>query len=207
MKANPRQSRRRLAIFARAPIRGRIKTRLAEAIGADAALAAYEELLEVTLSRLRPGVGNFAPEIWVDGHGPLVDDWRRRFPVIDQPPGDLGTKMAAAFADGVTVIVGSDIPTITAGYIEAALGALAGADLVIGPAEDGGYCLIAMNAPRPEVFTGIPWGTGEVLGATLDAAKHLKVKLLNPLWDVDNAADLARWRALDAMDAMDNNSV
>ena len=185
----------RLAIFARAPVLGRVKTRLARSVGEEAALAAYRDLLGVTLERLAPGVGRFVPEIWVEGDPsafPSLPDLR----VVAQPPGDLGERMAAAFEDGVSVLVGTDIPFISADYVERALDALTRADLVLGPTEDGGYCLVAMTTPQGQVFEGIPWSTPDVLATTLAAAEGLSVELLEPLWDVDDAAGLARWRGL-----------
>ena len=189
-----RNPRRRLAIFARAPVHGRVKTRLAKTIGDEAALAAYEDLLDSTLARLNPGSGAFVPEIWLEGDRKALSGRALGFPVLAQPAGDLGARMAAAFEAGVTALVGCDIPSLTAGYVDASLVALADADLVLGPTEDGGYCLIAMAKPHVEVFAGVPWGTSAVLAATLDAARHLRVALLDELWDVDDAADLARWR-------------
>ena len=184
----------RLAIFARAPVRGRVKTRLARVIGEDEALAVYDRLLAQTLAELAPGRGRFEPEIWVAGTVPSARF--DGFPVIPQPGGDLGSRMAAAFDAGVAAVVGTDIPALTAAYVEGALAALKDVDLVIGPVEDGGYCLIAMNAPHPQVFRGIPWSTSRVLAVTLDTARRLDftVRLLEPLWDVDEAADLERWR-------------
>ena len=184
----------RLAIFARAPVRGRVKTRLAGVVGDDAALAVYDRLLTETLIRLAPGRGRFEPEIWLEGTS--ADARFGGFPVIPQPRGDLGARMAAAFEAGVTVLVGTDIPALTADYVDRALEVLSEADLVVGPVEDGGYCLVAMNAPHPELFRTIPWSTPRVLAATLDAAHGLKltVGLLEPLWDVDDADDLDRWR-------------
>ena len=184
----------RLAIFARAPRRGRVKTRLAHDVGEGAAFAAYRQLLAGTLAELAPGRGRFAPEIWVEGDAPEVAEWRRRFPVFRQPEGDLGARMAAAFDHGVNVLVGCDIPTLTAGHVDAALDLLTEADVVLAPTEDGGYCLIALNAPQPALFEAMPWGTDQVLAATLAAAGALSVRLLPPLWDVDNGADLARWK-------------
>ena len=183
----------RLAIFARAPRRGRVKTRLARDVGEGAAFTAYRQLLAGTLAELAPGRGRFAPEIWVEGDAPEVAEWRRRFPVLRQPDGDLGARMAAAFDHGVNVLVGCDIPALTADHVDAALDLLAEADVVLAPTEDGGYCLIALNAPQPALFEAIPWGTHQVLAATLAAAGALSVRLLAPLWDVDNGADLARW--------------
>ena len=185
----------RLAIFARAPVPGRVKTRLARSVGEEAALAAYRELLALTLDRLAPGTGRFAPEIWIDGERSTLAS-RQGFRIVEQPTGDLGVRMAAAFEDGVSALVGTDIPLMTAGYVEQALDALAHADLVLGPTEDGGYCLVAMNSPQDRIFQGIPWSSPRVLTATLAAAKGLSAELLDPLWDVDDAADLARWRGL-----------
>ena len=185
----------RLAIFARAPVLGRVKTRLARSVGEKVALAAYQELLGLTLERLAPGSGPFVPEIWVEGD-PSALRSLPGFRVVEQPPGDLGKRMAAAFEDGVSVLVGTDIPPISSDYVERALDALTRADLVLGPTEDGGYCLIAMNTSQTQVFEGVPWSTPDVLAATLAAAEGLSVELLEPLWDVDDAAGLARWRGL-----------
>ena len=132
----------------------------------------------------------------VAGDASAVDEWRGRFPVFEQPKGGLGTRMAAAFDAGVAVVVGSDIPKLDVDYVETALRALAGADLVLGPTEDGGYCLIAMNELHPELFVNIPWGTEAVLAATLRAAGSLSVRTLDVLWDVDEAADWERWRSM-----------
>ena len=80
--------------------------------------------------------------------------------------------------------------------MEQALDALAHSDLVLGPTEDGGYCLVAMNSPQARIFEGIPWSSPRVLTATLAVAEGLSVELLETLWDVDDATDLARWRGL-----------
>ena len=189
---------KRLAILARAPVYGQVKTRLAKDIGKRAALTVYRELLASTLARLGNSNDTFQAELWIDGDSPEVGAWRQRMPVRQQPRGDLGVRMAEAFASGASVVVGCDVPPLSAGYVASALAALADADLVLGPVEDGGYCLIAMNEPHPEVFADIPWSTDAVLAETLKAASHLSVALLETLWDVDVAADLRRWRAMEA---------
>lgn len=199
---------RRLAIFARVPVHGRVKTRLAAGVGADAALRAYEALLASTLRNLASRRATFEPEIWVDGDVDAFARWQRRnaaigprelrFPLIGQCAGDLGQRMAWAFDQGVHVLVGTDIPEMTASYVEEAVAALRAADLVLGPTEDGGYCLIGMNSPRPELFEGIPWGTADVLASTLHAASTLRVELLDAMWDVDDAQDLERWQTSQA---------
>ena len=184
----------RLAIFARAPVRGRVKSRLARVVGDDVALAVYDRLLTRTLVRLAPGHGRFEPEIWLEGTA--ADARFEGFRVVPQPDGDLGSRMAAAFDAGVTALVGTDIPVLTADYVDRALATLEDVDLVVGPVEDGGYCLIAMNAPHAELFQDVPWNTPGVLPATLEAARRLSltVRLLEALWDVDDASDFDRWR-------------
>ena len=188
----------RLAVFVRAPVLGQVKTRLAAEVGQRTALAVYRDLVTWTLTRLEPGKGAFAPELWVAGDSAEVDEWRQRFPVFAQPDGDLGARMAAAFEDGVAVLVGCDIPPLTAPYVDSALAALDDADLVLGPTEDGGYCLVAMKEPHLEVFADIPWSTKNVMTATRCAAAHLRVSVLARLWDVDDAAGLKRWRKMES---------
>ncbi|MYA18659.1 MAG: glycosyltransferase [Gammaproteobacteria bacterium] len=196
--------RPRLAIFARVPALGHVKTRLAATVGDESALTVYEALLAATLGELVPGNGVFVPEVWVDGDVDAFARWQCRsnagamrslsFPLVAQSDGNLGQRMAAAFDDGVTVLVGTDIPDMTAGYVGTALRLLEVADIVIGPTEDGGYCLIGMNSPHPQLFEGIPWSTPAVLTSTLRAAGNLRVELLEAMWDLDDADDLARWR-------------
>ncbi|MDE0422888.1 MAG: TIGR04282 family arsenosugar biosynthesis glycosyltransferase [Gammaproteobacteria bacterium] len=195
--------RPRLAIFARVPVLGHVKTRLAATVGDESALSVYEALLAATLAELVPGNGVFVPEVWVDGDVDAFARWQcrsnagamrnLRFPLVAQSDGNLGQRMAAAFDDGVTVLVGSDIPDMTAGYVGTALRLLAVADIVIGPTEDGGYCLIGMNSPHPQLFEGIPWSTPAVLTSTIRAAGNLRLELLEAMWDLDDADDLARW--------------
>lgn len=185
----------RLAIFAKAPVLGGVKTRLARAIGATAALEAHRQLLLGTLARLSPGGGRFAPELWLAGAGGEFDAWARWLPMHQQPAGDLGTRMAAAFAAGVTALVGCDIPALAASHVDSALAKLAEAELVLGPTTDGGYCLIAMREPNLGLFQNIPWGTSGVLAATKAAAGGRALALLDPLWDVDEVASWRRWRA------------
>ena len=196
-------SRDRLAIFARVPVLGRVKTRLAKTIGAESALRVYEALLATTLQWL-PGIKSVAPEIWVDGDPSAFVRWQRHraqagadrcIPLLPQGGGNLGQRMFRAFDQGVRVLVGTDIPDMSATYVEAAVDALRNADLVLGPTEDGGYCLIGMNSARADLFDGIPWGTPDVLTATLHQAGNLRVELLDELWDLDDADDLARWRS------------
>ena len=93
------------------------------------------------------------------------------------------------------MLIGSDLPTLPSSHLSAAFEALeAGADLVLGPADDGGYYLIGMSRPTPAVFEGIAWGSARVLQATraAAAAPGLRVHEIAPWYDVDTAEDLAR---------------
>ena len=184
-------------MFLRAPEPGRVKTRLARDLGESAALQAYVELVEDTLCKLEEGVFNC--EIWFEGEqNEYLRRWQSeyRLPAYRQPATDLGGRMLAAIAAGATVVVGSDIPPLGVAYVEAALDMLDRADVVLGPVEDGGYCLIGMNEPHAELFRSIEWSTEGVMQQTLNraAAAGLHVELLDTLWDVDDHADYVRWR-------------
>ena len=190
------EDRPRVAVFARAPERGRVKTRLARSLGVDRALEAHVELAEATLAAVAGGA--FDAELWFAGTRNALMAWGERFGLrlVEQPDGDLGERMLAALRAGARVVVGTDIPEMNAAYIEEALRRLDDADVVLGPVEDGGYCLIAMNEPHPALFQGIEWGADDVLARTLARAADagLRVSLLDTLWDVDDADDYARWR-------------
>lgn len=122
-------------------------------------------------------------------------------PTMLQADGDLGARMDAAcgrlFAQGAhhVVLIGSDLPTLPSSHLVAAFEALeAGADLALGPADDGGYYLIGMSRPTPTVFDGIAWGNANVLEATWAAAADAGLRVHEvPAWyDVDTPDDLAR---------------
>lgn len=193
-----RDGRSRVAVFARAPEPGSVKTRLAETLGEAAALEAYLELVEGTLQALKEGA--FDCELWFDGaRNGHVQRWQSDYglPAFRQPEADLGARMLAALEAGVKVVVGTDIPVLDAAYVEDGLSRLAQADAVLGPVEDGGYCLVGMNVPQPELFRSIAWSTDTVVQQTLHraAAAGLDIALLDTLWDVDDHADYVRWRA------------
>ena len=247
----------RLAIFARVPELGRVKQRLAADVGDEVALQVYRSLLAQTLTRLQPGTGMFAPEVWLDREPPgelaqnrlgqlvtplaglgrgsasrgasqleacVVEREGGAFGRVrtcaaelsaeavnhEQPfaglsvrlqrTGDLGSRMRAAFDDGVTVLVGTDIPDLDASYVDAALAALTQTDVVFGPVDDGGYCLVGMRRLHGALFEGIPWSTARVLDASLRVAERLRlsVHLLDPLWDLDDLTDMRRWQAFEA---------
>lgn len=196
----------RLAVFVRAPIAGKVKTRLAVDIGPQAALAAHRQLTEHTLKRLTGQRREFQIELWGSEAHEVLDRWGLEFsiPVHLQEGGDLGERMMNCLsqlcvAGDRGVIVGCDCPSIDADYVMAAFDALREYDLVVGPAEDGGYGLIGCSRPpMREVFSGVRWGSHEVLAQTLERAAlpNLEVALLSTIWDVDNLADWQRYEAL-----------
>ncbi len=195
----------RLCVFVKAPEPGKVKGRLAVRLGARQACAAYEELAEHCLAALSASA---APkELWVAGgvgHR-KIQMWAQRFgfPLRPQPAGDLGARMLAAIescrqADRAAMVVGSDLPELNAAYVAHACAALRSHDVVLGPAEDGGYGLIGMHEPMPELFADMPWGTPLVLSETRRRAARLGLRLAQAplLWDVDDLADWRRFRAL-----------
>jgi rSAM/selenodomain-associated transferase 1 len=186
----------------RAPQPGRVKTRLAAAIGAQAALRVYTRLAEHTLAEARAlaadGVEvrvHYAPA----DAGADVRAWLGEGPVyLAQAEGDLGVRMrdafARAFADGAdrVVIVGSDLPEISAPLLRRAFDLLDGSAAGVGPARDGGYYLLGLREMIGGVFDGIEWSTPGVLAATLDRLRAAGVEpaMLEPLSDVDRVEDL-----------------
>jgi glycosyltransferase A (GT-A) superfamily protein (DUF2064 family) len=106
--------------------------------------------------------------------------------------------MAAAFAEAFqrghprAAIIGTDAPDLARGHVEAALRALDEHDVAIAPAQDGGYVMLALREPHPEIFHGVDWSTPLVLRQTLDRAARLRVALLPALSDLDTVDDLRR---------------
>ncbi|MDJ0937143.1 MAG: TIGR04282 family arsenosugar biosynthesis glycosyltransferase [Kiloniellales bacterium] len=193
-----RRPARHLVIFARAPRLGRVKRRLAKDLGALAALRFHRLNTQVLLRRLS---GDPRWTTWlavtpdVDARGSAAI-WRHRGPLLAQGGGDLGARMGRVLRwlpPGPVVIVGSDIPGIDPPRIAAAFRALAPADFVLGPADDGGYWLIGARR-RPALrlpFAGVRWGGANALADTR-ANMVGEMVLLDELQDVDTAADLAQ---------------
>ena len=102
-----------------------------------------------------------------------------------------------SFEEGAdrTVVLGSDAPTLPATHTDLAFDLLGRSQIVLGPSTDGGYCLIGLSGPHPEVFSGIDWGSGSVFASTLGKAAGLALDLVPPWYDVDVAGDLVRLRS------------
>ncbi|MDY6828757.1 MAG: TIGR04282 family arsenosugar biosynthesis glycosyltransferase [Pseudomonadota bacterium] len=193
----------RVQVFGRAPEPGVSKTRLIPRLGAAGAAKLHAQLLRHTFRALQPAQDRL--EFWATPRA--LDD---RFvgvvpasvPRFDQQGADLGARMAHALRDGLrrseaVVLVGSDAPGVDAQYVCGGLRALAaGADLVLGPAEDGGYVLVGLRRLHPELFLDIPWGSAEVMVQTESRARALGLSILRleTLWDIDRPSDVERLR-------------
>jgi len=183
-----------LGIFAKWPEPGRVKTRLAIGASPGFAIRVAESFLADTLERLqdfpaRRLVAYTPPERELD----FIHLIRGRFELTPQGEGDLGRRMAdffrARFSEGSkhVVLLGTDSPTVPIDYIHQAFQKLKDADLVLGPALDGGYYLIGCKTQMPAVFDGITWGQSNVLAETLNRiSSDVRLALLPPWYDVDS---------------------
>ena len=196
---------RRLIVFARMPAAGRVKTRLVPPLTREQAGAVYEALLLDVVERARATPA--APRIRYDEAPGASAFFAARFPDLccdPQGPGDLGARLDRTFteefaseADCVAVI-GSDSPTLPEHELRSAFTALAHNDVVLGPALDGGYYLIALRRaawPRARVlFASMPWSSEQLLSETQVRliCSGLEWTLLSPWYDVDCMADLRR---------------
>ena len=191
-----------LCVFVKAPVPGRVKSRLARDLGAGQALEAYRVLVERELDAFSQV--EFPVELWVSGDpgNAQVRDWSMRYAltVRRQPSGDLGRNMHEAIssccaAGRAGVVIGSDLPAVDASYVELAASLLQERDLVLGPAEDGGYALIGLNTPVATLFSDIDWGTDRVYRQTRSKAERLGLSVgeLPITWDVDTIADWKRF--------------
>ena len=176
---------------------GQVKTRLAQGVGEREALRIYTWLLHDALTRFAwlP----FGKSLYVDGTGLEELAAKHGMDVRPQIGEGLGERMAAAINQclqeaSAVVLVGVDVPHLDADYVEQAFERLRADDLVLGPTEDGGYCLIGMKRLVPDVFADMPWGTRDVCARTIAVteALGLTVACLARLWDVDRAEDVLR---------------
>jgi rSAM/selenodomain-associated transferase 1 len=197
---------RALIVLAKAPAAGKAKTRLCPPLTPDEAAAFAAASLADTLA-----VAQSVPNcLLILGHPPGAERALAATlgdalpPTVIVPPGDVG--MAMGYAIGCALdhratqvaLIGSDLPSLPPAHIAAAFAHLdAGADVVLGPADDGGYYLIAATAPHPDLFTGIAWSTDTVFAQTAEkvAAAGLTLATLPAWYDVDTAADLRRCAA------------
>ena len=193
-------SSRALVVFVRHPRPGSVKTRLVPVLGEGTAAALYRAMAEAVLGETAPGAGEYERLVFFDPPEAAAEmrAWLPGLRLVPQSGSDLGARMSHAlghaFARGAgrAAIVGTDVPGMGRAIVSEALDALDEADLVIGPAEDGGYYLLALARPQPALFEGIAWSTSTVATETLRraAALGLRVHRLPARRDVDTAFDL-----------------
>jgi hypothetical protein len=205
MPRHPNRDDLALLIFAKYPEPGKVKTRLAAAVGAELAAQLYGEFIQITFSLAKKihaaaRFVTFTPaekEQNLREHFPEPFQW---FAQIDSA--DLGVRIHQAIRHvqqagySHVLTIGTDSPSLPAEYLDHAATALENHDLVLGPATDGGYYLIGLkSAPPRELFAGIDWSTERVLRQTLQRAEQLRMSVhLLPSWyDVDDLATLQRF--------------
>ncbi|OOZ41488.1 hypothetical protein BOW53_03700 [Solemya pervernicosa gill symbiont] len=198
----------RIAVFAKQPLAGRVKTRLIPATGAIGAARIHRKLVVQTVatvsqSDLAPVTLWVAPNRWHPFTQRLQQYYS--FELCVQHGLDLGERMASAFRVMLSdapyaLLIGTDCPSIDASYLQQAFDVLEqGADAVFGPAEDGGYVLVGLRRGASLPFSAVEWGSGRVMQQTrrLMRASGMEWKELKPLWDVDYWRDVRRMRRLD----------
>lgn len=188
---------RHVIVFARSPEYGRVKTRLAKEVGALAAWQFYRQATAALLKRLESDPSWC---VWLAWTGGRRRGWPGKRRMMRQPAGGLGERMERCLRmlpPGDAVLLGSDIPGVSAGHIRRAFTELRHAPLVFGPANDGGFWLVGARRvpamPRPLFAGGVRWSSSETLG---DAVAGLRVPhaLAERMNDVDHASDLIALR-------------
>lgn len=195
----------RILIFAKAPVPGACKTRLAAGVGAPRAARVYHSMLAAVTAGAAEA--ELAPvSLWCTpgtGHA-AFHRLRARYNVAlrRQPSGELGRRMHGALASALrgaqyAVLVGSDCPFLAPSHLETALAHLrAGDDAVFAPTRDGGYALVGMRRPEPRLFRGLHWSTPGVMPGTRRRLRRLEWTWseLATVSDVDERGDFVRAR-------------
>ena len=182
----------RIVIFAKAPVAGRVKTRLIPALGAEGAARLAAQMLDHTIEEaLATGF-----EVELCGE-PDAASWSEAAVArTAQGAGDLGERLARAahraLAAAPVLLIGADCPALDRSRLRAAAESLASHDAVIHPAEDGGYALLGLARCDPSLFEGIAWSTASVGAETMGRIRGLgwSLDVRETLADVDEPADL-----------------
>ncbi|MCW8911520.1 MAG: TIGR04282 family arsenosugar biosynthesis glycosyltransferase [Gammaproteobacteria bacterium] len=191
----------KIIVFAKTPVTGKVKTRLIPELGAQGAKQLHCRMIEHTLdvlteNTLAPIELHCTPDISDDYICQLGKHYN--IPLKCQQGDDLGERMSNALDQSLhnsshAILIGTDCPSISSAYIQKAIEILQNDnDVVIGPAEDGGYVLIGIKSNQPDIFTHIDWGTHQVLQQTRDQIHRqgLNLRELDILWDIDTPDDL-----------------
>ncbi|MFQ4144063.1 TIGR04282 family arsenosugar biosynthesis glycosyltransferase [Chlorogloeopsis sp. ULAP02] len=201
----PEIAKQHLIIFTRYPEPGKTKTRLIPALGNEGAAHLHRQMTEYTLLQVKElqKVIPMSLEVrFAGGNSELMQDWLGSGLVYQsQGEGDLGKRMERslvnAFQTGAesVVIIGTDCPSANTNILAQAFAELQQHNLVLGPAIDGGYYLIGLQYPIPELFTDTDWGTDRVFQQTVDIAHQLNLSVfyLPTLADVDRPEDISIW--------------
>ncbi|TDD95546.1 TIGR04282 family arsenosugar biosynthesis glycosyltransferase [Flavobacterium cellulosilyticum] len=186
-----------LIIFTRNPQLGKVKTRLAKTIGNEKALEVYKDLLFHTMTETQNLVCD--KFVFYDEDIDINDIWSGAlYEKRMQFGADLGAKMHNAFQTLFDlgyqncIIVGSDLFDLRANHINEAFHKLERNDVVIGPAEDGGYYLLGLKKVIPSIFENKNWGTSTVLSSTLKDLVNHKIEFTETLNDIDTFEDLEK---------------
>ena len=192
----------RVLVVAKAPRAGEVKTRLVPRLGVEGAAALHAQLTERSVElAARAALGPV--HLYA---APASDTFLRECAtrhgakLFDQPPGDLGERMRAAFTQtldnaGAAILIGTDCPPLEVRHLKAAARALvSGQDAVFAPVEDGGYALIGLRRVSSRLFDGIKWSTDQVMDETRRRLRELDWQWseLETLWDIDRPADYER---------------
>jgi rSAM/selenodomain-associated transferase 1 len=195
-----------VAVMAKVPGVTPVKSRLHPVLGAHMATRLYDCFLRDRLDALATVAGiervvAFTPS---EAQATMARIAPRGFSLVEQRGVDLGARLHELLTDLIAaghagaIAIDSDSPTLPMRYVAEAARVMENhhADVVVGPCDDGGYYLIGVRRPHPELFEDIPWSTEHVLPLTLDRARHhrLRTHLLPPWFDVDTEADLLRLR-------------
>ena len=195
----------RIVIFAKAPVPGKVKTRLVPALGEVGAALLAKRMLADTVDRaLAAGLAN--TELCASPH-PADPQWAGHLPagvrLADQGEGDLGRRLAAAATRAIdggerVLLIGTDCPELDGPRLSGAAAQLDRHDAVIFPARDGGYVLLGLARTHPSLFADIAWSTSTVAETTIARIRTLGWSLYigDTLSDIDEPADLERAQAL-----------
>lgn len=194
-----------LLVFAKAPIAGSVNTRLIPDIGVEAATELQSELVHSRLAELKASE-LCEVQLWCapDCKHEFFQHCKESYEVTlhQQQGADLGERMAQAIKTNLkkfrrVVLIGTDAPSLSPQQIEEAIKKLGEAnDIVIAPAEDGGYVLIGMSRPCDAVFQSVPWSSDKVLATTRENIRlnNLASSELEPCWDIDRVEDYWRYK-------------
>jgi hypothetical protein len=187
-----------LILFAREPVAGRVKTRLESALGIEGTLRLYQRMLAHQIA-LVSNYPNATAQLWVDGDSSHSDFDGFNGSLHQQQGEDIGERMRFALQQALrifssAVLIGCDCPDFSSHYFDKAFSALDDdSDVVLGPANDGGYVLIGMREAREDIFQQVEWGSAQVMEQTRlrMRSNNLRWQELESLHDIDVPDDLA----------------